>query len=436
MPRKLSWTNFVSVNKKESMKKIILFFVLFFSLSGILSAQKLTIGGYGEVAMTRNYYSDNVYRYSSAASHKDENHGRFDIPHAVINLSYDFGKGWLMQSEIEFEHLGTGAASEKEFEEAGEWETEIEKGGEVALEQFWIQKTFLPQLNVRVGHIVVPVGGLNNAHEPLEFFTVYRPEGEYTILPSTWHDTGISIWGRAGKWRYEAMVVAGLDAFMFGRDNFIKGGAGSPFEFKVANKYGYAGRIDNYSIKGLRLGLSGFYGESMHNTYPDEMSTGKYADIKGRVLFGAFDFTYSGHNILARGNADYGTLSDAGIISNVKRNRTANNAPYDKSPVGKAAFAVGGEIGYDIAAHIAKMKSDGQKLYVFGRYECYNPYIADSSQEVAGFTRKQRIAAGVNWFPIPQIVVKAEYSHRFLRSGYNDEPSVSLGIAYMGFFTK
>lgn len=40
------------------------------------------------------------------------------------------------------------------------------------------------------------VGGLNNAHEPLNFFTVYRPEGEYTILPSTWHDTGISLWGR------------------------------------------------------------------------------------------------------------------------------------------------------------------------------------------------------------------------------------------------
>ena len=47
------------------------------------AAQRLTVGGYGEVAMTRNFYSDNVYRYSSAASHKGEQHGRFDVPHAV-----------------------------------------------------------------------------------------------------------------------------------------------------------------------------------------------------------------------------------------------------------------------------------------------------------------------------------------------------------------
>ena len=141
---------------------IILVTVLLGTVSGW--AQRLTVGGYGEVAMTRNFYSDNVYRYSSAASHAGEQHGRFDIPHAVIYVGYDFGKGWSMQTEIEFEHTGTGTASEKEFEEAGEWESEIEKGGEVELEQFWIQKSFRPELNLRMGHMVVPVGGLNNAH--------------------------------------------------------------------------------------------------------------------------------------------------------------------------------------------------------------------------------------------------------------------------------
>ena len=117
------------------------FIILFASLAALLpaAAQRLTVGGYGEVALSRNFYSDNVYRYSSAASHTGEQHGRFDVPHAVIYLGYDFGKGWSMQTEIEFEHTGTGAASEKEFEEAGEWETEVEKGGEVELEQFWIQ---------------------------------------------------------------------------------------------------------------------------------------------------------------------------------------------------------------------------------------------------------------------------------------------------------
>ena len=142
---------------------------------------RLSVGGYGEIAYSRNFYSDHVSRYSQAEAHAgDPSHGRFDIPHAVIYLSYDFGKGWTFGTEIEFEHGGTGVAYEKEDEEGGEWEQETEKGGEVELEQFWIQKSFAPWANLKLGHIVVPVG-LNNAHhEPLNFFTVYRPEGENT----------------------------------------------------------------------------------------------------------------------------------------------------------------------------------------------------------------------------------------------------------------
>lgn len=392
---------------------------------------RLSIGGYGEVALSRNFFSDNVYRYSSAAAHKGEQHGRFDIPHAVIYLGYDFGKGWSMQTEIEFEHGGAGGAVEKEFEEAGEWESETEKGGEVALEQFWLQKSFCPEFNLRMGHIVVPVGALNNAHEPLNHFTVYRPEGEYTILPSTWHDTGISLWGRSAHWRYEAMVIAGLDAYMFSTENFVKYGAGSPFEFKAANQLGFAGRIDNYSIKNLRLSLSGFYGRTFNNTYPYEVipENSRYYGVVGRTAIGSFDFAYKGRRFIARGNVDYGYLGDAAVISNMKRNRSANNAPYKKSAVGKGAFAAGCEAGYDILPE----RTDGQ-LFLFARYEYYNSYIPDEGQEAADWTRRHRIAAGLNYYPIPQIAVKAEYSHRFLKAGYNPEPSVSIGVCYMAFF--
>ena len=102
----------------------------------------LSIGGYGEIAFSRNFYSDHVSRYSQPEQHKnDPSHGRFDVPHAVIYLGYDFGKGWTFGTEIEFEHGGSGSAYEKEDEEGGEWEQETEKGGEVELEQFWIQKS-------------------------------------------------------------------------------------------------------------------------------------------------------------------------------------------------------------------------------------------------------------------------------------------------------
>ena len=399
--------------------------------------KRFSVGGYGEVALSRNFYSDNVYRYSSAASHKGEQYGRFDIPHAVVYLGFDFGKGWTMQSEIEFEHTGTGGAVEKEFEEAGEWETETEKGGEVELEQFWIQKSFHPALNIRMGHIVVPVGGLNNAHEPLNYFTVYRPEGEYTILPSTWHDTGISIWGRTTHWRYEFQVIAGLDAYMFNTENFIKNGAGSPFEFKTANQLGLVARIDNYSVKNLRMSLSGFYGRAFNNTYPYEElpETSRFYGVKGRTAIGAFDFAYTGRRFVARGNADYGYVGDAYAISYMKRNRSANNAPYKKSAVGRGAVAAGAEAGYDILPWF-NLNDKEQKLFVFGRYEYYNSYIPDHGEEPAEWTAVNRIALGLNYFPLPQIAVKAEYSHRFLKAGYNPEPSISIGVCYMAYFNR
>lgn len=185
-----------------------------------VTKSKLTIGGYGEAVYTRNFYSDNIFRYSHPDRYKDSpGYGRVDLPHVVIMLGYDFGHGWTMGSEIEFEHGGNEVAVEMEAEETGEFEHEIERGGEVALEQFWIQKSFCKALNIRMGHIIVPVGQTNNAHLPTQFFTCYRPEGEFTIMPCTWHETGVSIWGKIGKWRYEAVVVPGLNSNMFNNAN-------------------------------------------------------------------------------------------------------------------------------------------------------------------------------------------------------------------------
>lgn len=409
----------------------------FDSVTTHASGHRFSVGGYGEAVMSRNFYSDNVYRYRNPSQYKnDPSHGRFDLPHVVVYLSYDFGKGWTMSSEIEFEHGGSGGAIEKEWEEGGEWEAETEKGGEVELEQFWIQKTFAPWANVRMGHIVVPVGLTNAHHEPLNFFTVYRPEGENTILPCTWHDTGISFWGRSGDFRYELQFLAGLDAFLFDRDTWIHNGATSPFEFKAANKYGFAARVDNYTLPGLRVGLSGYYGKTFHNSFPHDMEADGQVNksVKGTLAIGAIDFSYDRYNWIIRGNADYGYLGDAARISDLKANSAGGSSPYKKAPVGKNAVAVGIEAGYNVFSQIAKLRADNQKFYVFGRYEYYNSYIPGANQNHFDYTAKKRMAAGINYYPVPQIAIKAEYSKRFLKAGYNNEPSVSIGIAYQGFF--
>ena len=395
---------------------------------------RLSVGGYGEIAYGRNFFSDHVSRYSQPELHKDDpSHGRFDIPHAVIYMGYDFGRGWSFGTEIEFEHGGAGIAYEKEDEEGGEWEQETEKGGEVELEQFWIQKSFSRAANLKMGHIVVPVGLTNAHHEPLNFFTVYRPEGESTIMPCTWHQTGVSLWGRLGKFRYEAQLLAGLNADNFTNTGWIRKGHKSPMEYDVANKYGVSARMDNYSVPGLRIGLSGYYGHSIGNSYPRN-ANGVDAQYKGQVAIGAVDFTYNGHNWIVRGQADYGYLGDAEQLKYVY-NRLNSKSPFKHSAfVSKNAYAVGIEAGYDVFSQIAYMRTHNKKMYVFGRYEAYNPYASNTKGTAYDYTAVKRMAVGVNYHPVPQVVVKAEYSNRFLKSVYNNEPAINIGVAYEGFF--
>lgn len=120
------------------------------------------IGGYGEITAKHCFYSNNYLRYGKNPERfAGDHYGEVDLPHVVIYLGYDFGKGWSVGTEIEFEHGGTESAIEIEEEEGGEYENEIERGGEVALEQFWLQKTFNQYATIRAGMQVLPVGGLH-----------------------------------------------------------------------------------------------------------------------------------------------------------------------------------------------------------------------------------------------------------------------------------
>lgn len=437
------------------MRKILQMFTFSFILTTALTAQtndstelkepqttttgnssRLSLGGYGEATYSRNFYSGNPFRYKNPGTYKnDPSHGRFDLPHVVFFVGYEFGNGWRVNSEIEYEHGGVEAAMEVEPEEGGEYEQEIERGGEVVLEQFWIEKTFSRALNLRAGHIIVPVGLTNGNHLPTQFFTVFRPQGENTIMPCTWHETGISLWGNISKWRYEVMVLPALDSELFSNNKWIGDASASPYEFKVANKYAGAARIDNYSIPGLRLGISGYYGESFRNSLMPSY-VDKYKKIKGAVVIGSFDFDYKAHNWIARGYFDYGHLGDARAIS--AYNRTLSKAsPSSGTNVATEALAIGVEAGYDLFSQVQEMKKQKRKLYLFGRYEYYDSmYKTSASILDQAWCGRQIAVVGVNYFPVKDIVLKAEYSAGIMKSPYNNENSLSFGIAYAGFFTK
>lgn len=394
---------------------------------------KFVLGAYGEAIYSRHFYSDNWKRYSSPETYKDDpGFGRVDLPHFVIMLEYDFGKGWKFGTEMEFEHGGVGSAMEIEEEETGEYETEVEKGGEFVLEQMWIEKSFFPALNIRMGHIIVPIGETNQHHLPTEFFGNFRPEGNSTIIPCTWHQTGISIWGKTNNWRYEAQVIPALDAMLFDDNYWIKNGSTSPFEFKIANKLATTLRIDNYSIKNLQLGISGYIGEAGINTLKQD----NYSDISALVIVGAFDFRYISDNLIFRGGLIYGDLSDSDKLTAANiRNRKDSPSPRDK--VAKNAISADIEAGVNLFTLFNNPKLNDKKLFLFGRYDFYDTMFKTESNIIDDDRFERRCySAGLNFSPIKQIVIKTEYIFRDLNNHYNDEPMFNIGIAFAGFFIK
>ena len=411
---------------------------------------KFTVGGYGEVTAKHCFYSNNYLRYGkNPEKYAGDHYGEFDLPHVVINMGYDFGYGWSMGTEIEFEHGGTESAIEIEEEEGGEYEGEIERGGEVALEQFWLQKKFNRYAILRAGMQVIPVGGLNAHHESTEYFGVYRNEGEFTIIPSTWHEVALTFMGSSPKgWHYQVMFLPGLDSDRFNRKNWVKPGAGSPYEFKLANVFAAAARVDYTGVKGLRLSLSGYCGNSFRNTLSksnSELDASTYKDVKGTVSIGSFDFAYKDYGMIIRGSATYGHLSDAAAITqyNIAMRKGSVSS---KQWVASDALAAGVEIGYDFLSLSNNAKVNRHKLYLFARYDYYDSMFRYDNKptDMYSWCGRHRAAVGINYFPIKQVGVKAEFSYGILKQGtradgtrgkiYNDEPQIAVGVVYAGFF--
>ena len=230
------------------------------ALADTAGYSKFRFGGYGEIVASFKDYGIN--RFLNNGSTK-EHRNTISVPRFIVAFDYKFNSKWVLGAEIEFESGGTGSSYELENKENGEYETEIEKGGEVAIEQFHITRLLLPSFNVRAGHMIVPFGLTNSHHEPINFFGTIRPESETSMLPSTWHETGIEFFGTFGKgsatFDYQAMIVAGLNANGFDRDEWIAGGKQGAFETDNFTSPGYVGRLDYRGVKGLRTGVSLYY---------------------------------------------------------------------------------------------------------------------------------------------------------------------------------
>ena len=416
--------------KRENVLYKLLFVILLFTVSNISRAQgdysKFRFGGYGEILYQRMDYSAD--RYSNADGAQNENRAYITLPRVVFTLDYKFRDDLILTSEIEFEYGGTGSALELEYEEAGEYEMEVEHGGEVVLEQLHITKIFNPNLSLSVGHLIVPVGQTNARHESITYFGTVRPESETSIIPLTWHETGISFNANYKKWKAQFFVVNGLDANGFSSAYWVKSGKQGLFENVKITDPAFAYRIENKSIRNLRLSSSGYIGNSTGNTQKPE----KMGDLKGQVSILTGDFEFNNRKIIARGNVVWGNLSDSYEISSINKN-ISKNIQYQRTPVAQNALAYGVECGYAFP-----LKAKGSRLIPFARYEYYNSMENTAGDMLADARYKRDVATfGVNYFMTPAVAVKADYSHRRIGLGdYNHENTFGLALVYTGWFMQ
>jgi hypothetical protein len=349
----------------------------------------------------------------------------------ALEPRYQVNDWMYFEGEIEFEHGGTGAAMEFDnLEEFGEFETEVEKGGEVTVEELCAVFNFHPAFNLRVGHIFLPIGWAYTLDEPTDYFTVQRSETESNLIPLLWHETGAEVFGGIGPVQYQAQIVNGLDATGFSSSTWISRGHQGRFEEVNAENLAVAGRVDLSILDKGRVGVAGYFGNSADNRPEPDLHVPAdvgIVDAHADVRQGPF---------LARGLFLYGTLQNAGAVSKANRN-LSNNLNVKRTPVAKVALGGFAEAGVDALALIRsgfsfrqRPSEDAQGIIFYGRYDYY-----DTNHEMdAGLFKSPRWerttwSGGLNYRVNSRFIAKSQYTHRTLASlAPNEEDTYSLGM--------
>ena len=404
------------------------------------SFNRFRLGGYGEMISAFKGYGLN--RLATPFGNTLENRATISIPRFVLALDYKITPKWIVGAEIEFESGGTGSAYELEF---GHLERSLSKGGEVNVEQFYITRLLHPAFNLRFGQMVVPMG-LSNAHnEPMNFFGTARPEGEASILPYIWHESGLAAYGTFGKdlgqFNYQAMVVSGLNAKGFSGNHWVHDGQQGLFEQDDFTNPAWLAHLDWVGVHGLRIGASLYHcsNTALNSFTPKEelQHTAKHP-----VTLWSIDAQWLGKYVEARadivsgkvGNADkFAVASEHGEAADHEHGEAAEHA----FPLAKRALSYGAEVGLNLKSFFGN--ENAPDVIPFVRYEYYNPMeelaVRGEKSPLNDAFKTSMWVAGVNYRLGKDIVLKADYTHRTIAGGaYRSENEFAIGAAFNAWF--
>lgn len=391
--------------------------------TGLLSGNKQKnwqINSYGSVL----YKSEDVYR--NIQDTNPERRSTTDLERVVLEFVYDFDAQWQMEIELEYEHGGTGSTLEYDgFEEFGEFETEIEAGGEIIVEKMQAQYKANQYFTVKMGHIFVPVGLGTDLHKPTQYFSTQRYWSEATLIPQVWHETGINLISKWQNFTVQTLLTTGLNSEYFRTYNWVATGHQRRFEAVNADDLAFTLRVDYGDVKaGKGLGFSYYTGDTSGNRNNSTKVEGD-GNLSLFGIHGAYRFD----NWLVRGQYLFGKLDDSQAITNANKT-TPGLKPGNFSQLGSEAESSFVELSYN-SQHLFDLS---KPLYLYTTYEYANPIKEVEQGNATERFNMESIAFGVNYYPIKNIVLKAELSEQMhALNTLDNSTNFSLSMGY--FFT-
>lgn len=348
--------------------------------------RKLTIGGYAQVD------------YNQSLNSETYNNGTLDVHRMVLMFGYKFNSRTQFITELEVEHVK-----------------------EIYAEQAFLDYRINNFMNLRAGLMLIPMGIVNEYHEPPTFMGVERPLLDKYIVPSTWREIGTGITGNISNanLKYQAYIVNGFSSYndgatLRGSDGLRKGRQKGAKSFMSTPNF--SGKIEYYGFSGLNLGLSAYVGNTQSSVYDgldkNDADAVAQADssVVGVSMIG-LDARYSKKGLHVRGQLNYANIS----------NTEAYNI-QSGTDLGSALFGYYIEAGYNLFQNAGNIKTE---LIPFIRYSEF-----DTHHQVAGELAKNDnysrtvITTGLGWKVASGAILKADM--QFLKTAASDSYASSF----------
>ena len=337
----------------------------------------VTVGGYGEILYNQ----------------PEGDNGELDVQRLVLLFGYKFNDKAQFVTEIELEHVN-----------------------EVFVEQAFLQYSLGDNINLRAGLMLVPMGIVNEYHEPTTFNGVERPSIDGSVVPTTWREIGFGVSGRMdnASLRYQAYIFNGFASVngtkVLGGSNGLRNGRQKGIQSTI-NKPTFSAKLDHYGIQGLRLGLSGYFGRTQAEDNVDNIVG---SDV-GIAMIG-LDARYALHRITARGQFINASISDTEAYN------ILNNASLGSRLQG----------WYLEAAYNLLPQTKKQQLFAFTRYEDYDTHASVEGDLLRNLSYdRNEWTFGLSYKLAPGAVVKADYQvkdNASLNNNSSNQLNFGIGV--------